>query len=106
MSAQRLQIGLGEGYSVEVASDRHNPVIGRRELVLVITHVGKGTPKRYAVREAVAKALGVDIETVYVRKLTTDYGIGRSRAEVHVYSSAERARLFEPEYIIARNEPE
>ncbi len=103
---QRPKIVLEEGYSADVVEDRYNPLIKRRELVIIIHHVAKGTPKRYALREAVAKAYGVDVERVYVRKMVTRYGIGRTRAEVNIYDTPERARLFEPEYIIERNQPD
>ena len=105
LPAQSQSIMLGEGYEASIIETRRNPLTKRREIKVVIMHTGRGTPRRYAVREAIAKALGVGVENVYVRKLSTEYGMGRTVALVHVYDSPEEARLFEPQYIIDRNQP-
>ncbi len=103
MNAAVNKIDLGEGIWAEVLEDRYNPLIKRRELKLRIHHELKPTPPRINVRMAVAGAFKVGIELVYVRKIRTEYGIGSSIAEVHIYESVERARQFEPEYLIERN---
>ncbi len=102
MSSER-KIELGEGYSVSIISEQYNPLIKRRELVLLVYHIGKGTPERMALREAVAKAYQVDEEQVYVRKMVSEFGMGATRAFVHIYDSPERAKEFEPEYIRKRH---
>ncbi len=102
MSSER-KIELGEGYNVTVVSEQYNPLIKRRELVLLIHHIGKGTPERMMLREAVAKAYQVDEEQVYVRKLVSEFGMGATRAFVHIYDSPDRAKEFEPEYIRKRH---
>ncbi|KSW12616.1 30S ribosomal protein S24e [Pyrodictium occultum] len=101
--AKRLEVDLGEGYEVYVVRDWYNPLIKRRELDLVILHVGKPTPSRMKLRHAFSKALNVDVKRLYVRKVESEYGVGRSRVEIHVYDSPERALQFEPKYIIERN---
>ncbi len=102
MSSER-KIELGEGYSVSIISEQYNPLIKRRELVLLIHHIGKGTPERMALREAVAKAYQVNEEQVYVRKMISEFGMGATRVFVHIYESPERAKEFEPEYIRKRH---
>ena len=98
-----VDLGLGEGYEAYITGDRYNPLIKRRELEITVLHVGKSTPSRIQMRMAVAKALNVDVKRVYVRRLKTEYGLGRTIAEVHVYDSVERALKFEPKHIIERN---
>ena len=100
---QKRTIDLGDGVYAEVVEDRYNPLIRRRELKLRIIHVLKSTPMRIQVRLSVAKAYGVDVSRVYVRNIRTEYGIGRSIAEVHIYDEVERALAFEPKHIIERN---
>ncbi len=100
---KKLELPLPEGYEVEVECDWYNKLVRRRELDLVIKHVGKPTPKRLEVREAVAKAFNADIKRVFVRSLKTEYGWGVTRAEVHIYDDEERARSFEPKHIRIRN---
>ena len=97
------RIDLEEGVWAEVVRDFYNPIIKRRELDLVIHHVTKPTPMRINLRLAISERFGAPIERVYVRSIETEYGIGRSRARVHIYDSAERAKQFEPKHIIDRN---
>jgi len=99
-------IKISDEYEMVIVEDKWNPLIERREIKGVIYHMGKGTPKRYVVREAVAKALNVPIDQVYVRKVETKFGISETEAIIHVYSSPERAKKFEPPHIIRRNQPE
>lgn len=103
MNATVGKIDLGEGIWAEIIKDRYNPLVGRRELLLRIHHELKSTPPRITVRMSVANALKASMDRVYVRSIRTEYGIGVSIAEVHIYDTRERALQFEPEYIIERN---
>ncbi len=100
---QIKRIDLGDGVWAEVVSDKYNPLIKRRELDLVIHHELKPTPMRINLRLQIAEILGVEIQKVYVRSIETEYGIGRSKARIHIYDTVERAKEFEPPYIIDRN---
>ncbi len=91
------------GYTAEVVTERYNSLIGRREIVLRINHLLNSTPSRIQVRLNVARAFNVEVERVYVRSIKTEYGMGVSRAEIHIYDSVERALAFEPKHIIERN---
>jgi small subunit ribosomal protein S24e len=97
------RIDFEDGVWADVERDFYNPVIKRREITLKIHHVMKPTPMRINIRLAVAEKLGVPIQNVYVRKIDTEYGVGRSTAIVHVYDNTERALLFEPKYVVDRN---
>ncbi|BEP18626.1 hypothetical protein PYJP_19780 [Pyrofollis japonicus] len=101
--SKKLEVDLGEGYEVYVTKDWYNPLIKRREIDATIIHVGKPTPSRMKLRTQFAKALNVDFKRVYIRSVKSEYGVGISRIEVHVYDDVERALQFEPKYIIERN---
>jgi len=101
MMGKSVQIA---GYSGEIVSEKYNPLVKRREVVLKIGHVGVGTPSRKVLRAELAKLFNVNVENVYVRKIETENGIGVSLIKAHIYDSPERAKFFEPEYIIKRNE--
>ncbi len=103
MSGQLTRIDLGDGVWAEILEDKYNPLIKRRELKLLVHHEHQSTPMRINVRLSIAEKLGVDMQRVYVRSIETEYGIGLSKAEVHIYDSLERALQFEPQYIIDRN---
>ncbi|MCD6095318.1 MAG: 30S ribosomal protein S24e [Thermoprotei archaeon] len=92
-------------WSLEIMQEKENRLIGRRELVVNIKHIGLGTPSRYEIRERLSKMLSVPLELIYVRSLRTEYGKGESFAEVHIYKDQKRALEFEPEYIRIRNLP-
>ncbi|WFO76033.1 30S ribosomal protein S24e [Desulfurococcaceae archaeon MEX13E-LK6-19] len=97
-------IKIGEDYMGEVVEERYNPLIKRLEIIIRLSHIGKGTPSRGIVRKAIAEAYKAEIERVYVRKIESEYGWGVTKVEAHIYDSPERAKMFEPEYIIKRNE--
>jgi len=95
---------LGEGLTARVVSFRRNGVVGRLEYELEVLHVGRGTPSLFEVRRRLAEKLGVQLDRVYVRKLLTEYGVGVSKARVHVYDDPEKAKEFEPSYVLRRND--
>jgi len=101
MSSQMIKI---EDYGIEVIDEKWNPLTLRREFTLVITHVTKPTPSRCEVREAVAKAFNVDKDLVVITKMVSEYGIGRTKARVHVYKDKERLKYLEPQKVIKLNE--
>lgn len=88
---------------VEIVESKVNKLIGRRELILKVSHWPSGTPSRAQLRGHVAEILRADPEAVYVRKLRTSYGMCESLARVHVYDSAQRALQIEPDYVVRRN---
>ncbi len=97
------RIDFEDGVWAEIIRDFYNPIIKRRELTLLIHHVLKPTPMRINLRLGIAEKLGVDLQRVYVRRIDSEYGIGRSKAIIHIYDSVDRVKKFEPEYIIERN---
>ncbi len=91
-------------FDIQVVEERWNPLAERKELQLVITHVAQPTPTRCQVRDAIAERYKVDKKYVVVRKLVTEYGIGRSKATVHIYKDLERMKKLEPEKVLKHNE--
>mgnify|MGYP001772545182 CR=1 FL=1 len=98
------QVKLLEKYDVEIIEERYNPLIGRLEVKLRVHHVYEGTPSRGLIKLGLAKLYGRDANLVYIRSVYTEYGIPTSVVEAHIYDSAERAKKFEPEHIIKRDE--
>jgi small subunit ribosomal protein S24e len=101
--AEAKTLDQGEIGKATILKDWYNPLIKRREIVMIIDHMLKPTPMRIVLRQALAEKFGVDIKRLYVREIKTEYGIGRSRVRVHVYDTPERALQFEPKHIIERN---
>lgn len=89
---------------IEIISDKENPLLKRREVHFRVKHEQTGsTPPRLEVRNAVASALKVKVNFVFVKKFKTKTGKHIAVGLANVYDSADQARLVEPEYIIKRN---
>ncbi len=91
-------------FDVQVAEERWNPLAERKELQLIITHVAQPTPTRCQVRDYIADKFKVEKKYVVVRKMVTEYGIGRTKATVHIYKDLERMKKLEPEKVLKQNE--
>jgi small subunit ribosomal protein S24e len=91
---------------IKVASEKHNPLLKRREVVFEVDHKQAGsTPPRLQVRKELASLLKSDLELVYVKRLETRTGTMVAVGDANAYDSVEDAKLVEPEYVIARNVP-
>ncbi|MFP3314655.1 MAG: 30S ribosomal protein S24e [Thermocladium sp.] len=101
MSQQSTESG-GE---LAIVGEKVNKLLGRRELVINIQHMGGSTPTRLQVRERAASMLGVKQSQVYVVEIRTSYGLGKSIAKVHVYNDEKMGETIEPLYIKLRNMP-
>lgn len=95
MSAQETE------YQMSIIEDRANPLVERRELKIEIA--SRSTPKRDAVRKAVATSLKVPIERVFVKSTLSSFGTNISVCKVHVYDNDERGKAIEPNYVKLRN---
>jgi len=94
---------LPGGAVLHVIREGDNKVIGRLEAYCIVTHIGKGTPSRKELIEAMSSLYSKPPELIVVKYVRSDYGIGRSRVKVHIYESVERLKSFEPEYILKRH---
>ena len=95
-------VTLEDGSLLQVTKERVNKVIGRVEVEGVITHMGKGTPPRQVVIDALAKLYSKDVGLVVIKYIKSEFGMGRSKLKAHIYDSVERLNYFEPEYILKR----
>ncbi len=94
---------LPDGSILYVVRERENKLIGRLEVAGVVIHEGKGTPKRSDVAEALSKLYSKPRELVVVKKIKSEYGMGRSNIRANIYDDINRLKSFEPEYILKRH---
>ncbi len=91
---------------IKITEQQYNPLLKRREIAFQVEHVQtKGTPARLEIRKALAEMLKTSLEVVYVKRVETKTGTMLAIGEANAYDSVEQARLVEPKYIIARNQP-
>ncbi len=96
-----------EQLEIAVAEEKKNKLLGRTELKLQVKHIGQPTPTRQVLRAEVGRISKAAAESVYVRRIVTDYGAGISECIVNVYDTPKLAEVIESEYIRKRNaEPE
>lgn len=88
---------------IQIQKEKHNPLIERNEVDVIITHLGEMTPTREAVRAKIAAQLNVDLERVVIQSIHGQFGQPTSLLTVHCYDRAEDALVFEPKYRLARN---
>ncbi len=87
-------------------SEKENPLLKRKELCFRVKHDQRGsTPVRLDVRRAIATALKVNVDLVFVRKVETKTGTRIAVGLANIYDSPEQAGLAEPEYVVERNTP-
>ena len=84
---------------------RDNPLLNRREVDFLIVHMGRGTPDRWSVRQAIASQLGVPVDCVIVKSLNTRAGTNKTRGHAHVYYTPQDLSRVEPKHIVIRNLP-
>ncbi|MEC7707102.1 MAG: 30S ribosomal protein S24e [Candidatus Thermoplasmatota archaeon] len=88
---------------MEVTERKENPLLGRVEIRFVWDHANSATPSLADMRVAAAKAEpGAKEELVFVKEVSTRFGMPQTTGLALVYDSAESAEL-EPEYVKARH---
>lgn len=90
---------------VNVVSEKENPLLKRKEIRFHVKHVAGATPPRLEIRKAVAEALKVNVDLVFLKKVKTRSGMHMAVGVANLYDSAEQAKLIEPKYIVKRNIP-
>ncbi|MFX0014563.1 MAG: 30S ribosomal protein S24e [Promethearchaeota archaeon] len=86
-----------------IIEEKYNPLIGRKEVDVLLTHLGEVTPTREAVRSKIAALLNVDLNHVIVQSIDGHFGEPRSRVTIHCYDNAEDVFVYEPKYRLKRN---
>jgi len=92
-------------FNIKILEERENKLLGRKELKIMVFHDLKGTPTRQDLRKLLAEMYKVPLERIYIWRIKTLYGIGRSVVEAGIYESEERAKAIEPKYVLERHSP-
>ena len=100
--SSQKSVELENGSVLQVVMERENKVIGRVEILGIVTHIGKGTPSRGEIKSAIAKIYSKNKSLIVIKYVKSEYGVGRSKVKAHIYKDQKRLKLFEPEYILKR----
>lgn len=101
--SQAQQIKVSDKVQGVIEKDIQNKVIGRREIIIKLFHIGTGTPSRKDIRTSLASLLNVPADLIVIRKISTSYGAGISIVRAHVYDRKEILEKFEPQYLLDRD---
>ena len=92
---------------VKILSEKTNQLLKRKEIQFQVEHEKPGgTSTRLEVKRAVAGALKVNVDLVFIRKFETKTGTHTAFGTANLYDSVEHAKRVEPAYIVKRNIPE
>ncbi len=72
--------------SIEIITEKDNPLRKRKEYWLSADHYGEGTPNRHDLMKAVVKKLATKEELTLLDKIFSERGCAKSRVKVIVYS--------------------
>lgn len=86
-----------------VVREFENPLLGRKELEVEVSHPGAGTPDRKSLRERLSGMFGVQADRVFVRRILTLTGLNKSLCSAEIYRDPSYARIVVPRHIIDRN---
>jgi ribosomal protein S24E len=89
---------------IEIESKNPNVLLDRTEVYFRADHSGEGSPKRAEVRAKLAEALAVSKDKVVIDHMETEFGKGVCTGYAKVYGSADSAKRFEKNHLLARNE--
>jgi ribosomal protein S24E len=88
---------------ITITEEKENPLIGRKEIQAVLTHLGEVTPTREAVRSKIAAQLNTDLDKVVIQSIDGHFGEPKSRLTVHCYDNTETVFVYEPKHLLKRN---
>jgi len=91
--------------SLQVLDEKVNPLLGRREVRLIIPHSGAGTPDRVTVRKMASDHYKTSMEQVYVRSIATRTGGSNAVCVVEVYDKPQVKGKSVPAFVKNRNLP-
>lgn len=91
---------------IKIDSTKDNPLLKRKEVDFTIIQGSKQkTPQRLEVKKAIAGAMGIGDDVVFVKKMHTKTGTNITQGNANVYQSVAQAKIVEPTYIQKRNSP-
>ncbi|NPA22603.1 MAG: 30S ribosomal protein S24e [Candidatus Micrarchaeota archaeon] len=88
--------------NVEIISERDNPVLSRKEVLLLAKYEG-ATPSLTELRQKVVETLGVSPELMVIKKTEQNFGKREVKIWAYVYDNPDVLRRLEPIYVLKRN---
>ncbi|MFX1376921.1 MAG: 30S ribosomal protein S24e [Promethearchaeota archaeon] len=90
-------------FKIEIAEEKKNPLIDRKEIKFIIDHFGASTPNRLEVKKKISAMQGSDEKLTIIRHLETHFGSSQTIGKALIYENSDDLKFFEPFHIQVRN---
>ena len=70
---------------VIIATEKHNPFLKRKEIIVNIEHESEPTPQKAALQQYLARELNTEAEKIEVKNIFTDVGLPKSQAKIFAW---------------------
>ena len=80
---------------LDIEERKENPLLGRLEVRVLVTHEKEATPKRDSIQEALMKELGESKENVEITRIFSQKGICCSKAWAYIKKPELSAAVLE-----------
>lgn len=80
---------------LDIEERKENPLLGRLEMRILVTHEKEATPKKDAIQEALMKELGEAKENVEITRIFSQKGICCSKAWAYIKKPELSAAVYE-----------
>ncbi len=87
---------------MKVLRDVENKLLRRRNVKVLVENDGP-TPKRVELKEKIAKAFGVDVNLVIVKKAQTKFGSSDVIVDCKIYDDEEALKRYARPHLVKRN---
>jgi small subunit ribosomal protein S24e len=70
---------------IQVISEKENPLLKRKEILVSLNYEGGATPSRAELQKTMAEQFNVEIERVEVSKILSEIGMPRGKAWIKIW---------------------
>lgn len=70
---------------IQVITEKENPLMKRREVIINLDYDGKSTPSKAELQKLLSEELKVNIDTIEITKLLSEIGMSKGKAWIKVW---------------------
>ncbi len=77
---------------MNIVSEKHNPHLKRKEIVVDIEHGAESTPSKAVVHELIAKQLSADKEKIEIIDILSEKGLAKSKSKILIWEEVPKKK--------------
>ena len=82
---------------MNVISEKQNPYMKRKEIILELDHAIESTPSKAAVQELLAKQLSAEKEKIEIIDIVSETGLAKSKSHIFVWEETPVKKIKKAE---------